>query len=304
MPTDHNYSCHCHISASTSCHAHHMKKILILTLLAISLLLASGCRTTDMGALDAFKSDNVPFNAIELHSSLLTTGNPPIKALEKALHSDDYQQRQMSADVLRSLRGYQPTRRLLEVTVEGLGDDQLPYESTPQYDATVHLFNAREGVQYLLDHGPKAKKYLLKGIHSDDLQMQYFCAYILGIHGIKADIELSSSILIRHLRDNDICGDAAAACSALYRLEDAVVPCLRQALPSNDRQQTHLIQLILKDLTAVPFNRKERGMGTRDFRISSQHRDPAIEITTPGFYFPSGREALRKAIYGPSRHTN
>jgi hypothetical protein len=279
-----------------------MKRILLCCLSVIALLLTSGCGTIQIGMLDALKSDDIPHNAINLRWALMTTNNPPVKALQQALRSDDYQQRHLAADILRGIEWHQPTDRLLEVTVEGLGDDQFPLERTPHYEAVVFLFNARAGVTYLVKHGAKAKKYLLKGIHSDDLQMQYLCAYLLGVHGIQKDIKLTSSILIRHLRDNDISGDAAAACSALYRLGDKVIPYLKDALPSDDEQQTELVTLVFKNLTNAPLNRQERGWGGRNARISSQHRDPAINLTYPDFYFPSGQDALRRAIFTPSKN--
>ena len=74
------------------------------------------------------------------------------------------------------------------------------------------------------------------------------------------------------------------------------------ALPSHDLQQTRLIDLVLKDLSKVPLNRKERSIGSRDFRISIRTSNPAKTLVLPKFWFPHGKAAMHEAVFGPRRH--
>ena len=90
------------------------------------------------------KDDEVRHNAGNAMVELMAMRPLPVQALEKALESDDFQQRQAAADILRSWSDAPPSRRLLEVTVEGLADDGFPNSRDGRH-STSELTVGEEG---------------------------------------------------------------------------------------------------------------------------------------------------------------
>lgn len=237
-------------------------------------------------------SDDVRWNATR--AFLRLRDRAPVQLLEEALHSPDYQQRQMAASLLRRIDGYQPSDRLLEVTVEGLQDDLHPRD--PVRGTWTPPVNASGAVTFLIKHAEEAKKYLIAGLDSKDHQQRFLCAYILGMNGIKDELPAVASILIPHLRDNDIFQDACMACSALYSLGEDVRPYLLETIPNADGQQEKTIHLILADLDGPPSSSEARAKRRRMQVISSAFYDPALQYEVYEFEFPSGKKSLDKAL--------
>ena len=251
-------------------------------------------------------SDEVRWNATRAFDRLRS--RPPVRLLEKALDSPDYQQRQIAAGLLRRIEEYDnpddrllwypveydPPDRLLEVTVEGLQDDLYPRD--PVLGTWTSPVNASGGVPFLVKHAEAAERYLIAGLDSRDHQQRFLCAYILGINGIKDQLPAVASILIPHLRDNDIRQDACMACSALYHLGEEVRPYLLDAIPDADTQQEETIHLILADLEHPPSTSEELAKRRRIQSISRSVYDPALQYEVLEFDFPSGKEDLDKAL--------
>ncbi|MDH3585189.1 MAG: hypothetical protein OER86_13340, partial [Phycisphaerae bacterium] len=201
-----------------------------------------------IGALvGQLRSDHVRWNAQRAMWRLQAIGPPATRSLEKALASTDYQQRQLAAHVLRYFSHHLPSQRLLAVTIEGLQDDALPEESVGRDRLSyTYVWTAREGVEYLLDHATTAERLLRGALETTDRQQRFLCAYVLGMRGRVESIQEAAPILVDHLRDNDIPGDALMAAKALYRFGAAVQPLLRHALAaSKDQQQSQVLKLIL-----------------------------------------------------------
>lgn len=237
-------------------------------------------------------SDDVRLNATL--AFLRLWHRPPVELLEEALNSPDYQQRQMAAGLLRSAEAYQPSVRLLEVTVEALRDDVHPRDRVR--GTWTPPVNASDAVPFLVKHAEVAKEYLLAALDSDDPQQRFLCAYILGMNGIKDELPTVASILIPHLRDNDIFQDACMACSALYRLGEDVRPYLLEAIPNADGQQEKTIQLILADLEGPPTSSEGRAERRRLQDISISVYDPALQYEVYEIDFRSYKKYVDKAL--------
>jgi hypothetical protein len=250
------------------------------------------------------KADRVFGNARDARRALLQILNPQVaelkplsrdlvRKLEQALLSKDYQQRQNVALLLRRTSGYQPSRDLLLVTVEGLRDDSVPQPSSKGGRRVLAgvFGNASAGTEYLAGHLGKSTKLLEAKLESDCQQQRILCAailateadaeemaryvevfrgglksrseqqrflsaYLMGVLCIKTDLERVTGILAEHLKDNDIPWDAKLATQALSHLGvDAHL--YLAAIRSSDAQQQHGIDSVRQHLVARPIqNRK------------------------------------------------
>lgn len=167
-----------------------------------------------------------------------------VPALEAALRSKNEQQRHFAAYVLRGFAPVRPSGKLLEVTVEGLRDDDIPEYSRKR----PFVFNATDGVDFLLRHVDAAKTPLLEALDSKDGQQRYLAAYVIAMRQRSWQAVKVSGILIEHLEDNSIKNDASLSCSALARLGAAALPHLRQAAQSSDSQQGALVAMLIRDI--------------------------------------------------------
>jgi hypothetical protein len=223
--------------------------------------------------------DDVRWNAHRAMWRLRKIGSAAEEQLEAALFSHDWQQRQIAAHCLRGLEGYEPSDRMLEVTVEGLRDDDLPSEGRRDHrGAYTYVFNAKSGTEYLLGHAEAAGPFLLDGLRSDDAQQRFLSAFILGHAGLTSGLPEGAPILLEHLRDNDIGGDAIMSAAALYRFGPDVMPHLLAALPDADAQQAQLVNLILLDLTDPPENEQELRARKSMQNVTSVCYDPVLEF--------------------------
>ncbi len=194
-------------------------------------------------------SDKVRYNAESALYFLRLLGASGIPALEESLHSTNVQQRQMAASVLRRIGGYQPTDRMLWVTVEGLREDDLPWGPDGNGGWAYNIvFNARDGTPYIAAHAEVAEAYLTQGLLSDDPQQRYLCAVAAGFGERSTLTSLAAPILIEHLADNSFSEDAKWATPALFHLGPSVRVYLEPLRDSPDEQQRSLAELILLEL--------------------------------------------------------
>ncbi len=202
-----------------------------------------------------------------LHT-LLSLGVPALLPLYAALDSPDFRQRQLAAAVLRAMDGITldgehpfssdslppkitPTPALLRVCIEGLKDDALPGVTSGdrEYGERPLVFNAASGTRFLIKHAALAEPLLADALKSTDLQQRFCAAIILGFVALPRHAETICAILIPHLRDNSIRGDALWASCALYHLGRAAeLHLLAASLRPVDQQQRELLALILADI--------------------------------------------------------
>ncbi len=225
--------------------------------------------------VDALVHDDIRWNAIEAMGELRDRGADAIYELEEALGSSDRQQRQFSASLLRRLDTYKPSDEMIYVCVEGLANDKAP----PVRGAHPSMYgpNATQGAIYLIRHIDLAEGLVAAGMHSEDAQQRFFCAYILGKTSRSGYAGKICEILTPHLNDNSIRGDAVLATRALYLAGPAVIPHLKRASRRADEQGRSLIELVVLDLRDPPVaieDLYERGAMTD---VTCLAHDPAYE---------------------------
>ncbi|MEM7164696.1 MAG: HEAT repeat domain-containing protein [Planctomycetota bacterium] len=219
--------------------------------------------------------DDLRFNALRAVVSL-SGDSSALPLLEDALQSDDYQQRQLAATILRR-SGLSPSDLLLEVTVEGLHNDEMHVHNT--------VANARDGLAYLRKHVKAAREHLVAALTSADEQQAFLSAYLLGWGRQTIGLPRACDILIEHLADNNIPDDACLSCQALYRLGKAAVPFLQEQQHSSDRQQRDLVQLLLLNINEPTTDPEELQARYRLNRITTLDWDPCVSTrhrATPG----------------------
>lgn len=169
-------------------------------------------------------------------------------ALGDALNSPSRQVRQFAMMQLISVNG-EPSQRLLDVCLEALDDDTIPVDTKrpmAQRNWTPEG-NACNAAEYLVAHASRVEKEIDKGLESKDWQHRLLCAFIAGRGGLAKLMPKAAPILIEHLKDNDIRGDAATAMSGLYGFGNTILPHLR-AMSKPDAQQ-----LLARDVLELRF---------------------------------------------------
>jgi hypothetical protein len=104
------------------------------------------------------------------------------------------------------------------------------------------------------------------------------CAFLLGYGGRRDALDVTCSVLIEHLADNQIAGDALMSCHALYRLGEPALPYLRGALASADSQAQALLRLVLLDITDPPRTQQQLERRKTLHQVTTVYFDPAIEL--------------------------
>lgn len=205
-------------------------------------------------------SDGIRGNAIAAANELVNRKvERKIPLLEEALQSHDWQQRQMAAELLRRTDEYPPTDRLIEVTVEGLRDDEFPVDDQGY---TIFLFNAYFGTRYLIKHPNEGTKYLEDSLESDDAQQRFLAAYILASTERGEDKQKIAEILLPHLHDDNIPGNAIMSVYALYHLGAEIIPLLQMREDSTDHQERAAIIYLLNNLKNPPKDHQKNELYT------------------------------------------
>lgn len=180
-----------------------------------------------MRLLDDLRDDDVKWNATHAQAVLRAAHESVTPFLERALTSDDVQQRDAAALVLRA-RGEPATAILAEVSVAHTARQR-----------SSQVYSVTQTVRYLCRHTAEAERQLRWGLGSRDSQQRFLCAYILAQGGF--DDPAARGILVDHLRDNHIAGDALMAVHGLTCLGEAVLPTVYGALERADSQSRKLL---------------------------------------------------------------
>lgn len=249
--------------------------------------------------IEQLRDDGTRYNAILAADQLRELEPPPLIALTAALDSDDWQQRQIAADILwwhispprweaaRRLRDhaesaleYEIPAQLYEVTLEGLRSDALPYnpQGTESSATYTDCFNAARGFRVLVDAEAEAEPYLLNGLESEDYQQKFLCALILAWRESGSGLDRVVPILSHHLRDNQTPEDAHWSVYGLGQIGSAAEPYLRiERERSDDVQQQQLIDLLLLNITEPAHTRAEHEARQEMQGISRTVFDPTRE---------------------------
>jgi hypothetical protein len=197
------------------------------------------------------RDDAVRWNGMESRWELVYIGAPAVPALEYTLYDEDYQARQFAADALRWISdatNYVPSDRFLQVLVEGMADDEYPWDALSTNYTYTYLQNARTAHAYFGSHPEsveQAEPFLVHALFSDDGQQRFLAAVELAAAGKAVYAPRLAQILVPHLADNRISSDASLAAYALHQLGDAVRPQLEQAALSDDGQLLSIAAFLL-----------------------------------------------------------
>jgi hypothetical protein len=187
------------------------------------------------------RDDDVAHNADVAMQWLRQYGPHATGFSEKALHSDDWQQRDCAARLLRDTPGYPATPALVRATI----------------DAATRLgsrINASWGMrQFLATHIDVTEDALREAMLTGDDAQQSLCAFAAMQAQRASLMEQAVPIIVRHLRDNDQMWDASLALGALRGLGLKVVPLLQPSLESNDWQERQLAAHVLRGIDVCPI---------------------------------------------------
>jgi len=207
--------------------------------------------------IEDLKDDDVRWNAdfaVDELCRRFQDDEQVVEALKQALHSKDYQQRQLAGYVLmlpEEVIDLSHHRRLLEVAVEALQDDNMPCDPDGRTYTYTRNYNCDTAMRYLLDHHENAVGLLQMALQSEDWQQRFCAAYILAVKQAEPPEDRSCviQVLLDHLRSNEIARDARCAVYALYQMGPEIQGAFPELSQINDPQQKKLIELLVRSWT-------------------------------------------------------
>ena len=191
------------------------------------------------------KEDHTRWNATNTHYTFLqgkTAVN--IDVLQKAFEEGDSQSKTSLVEIVKR-RNIRPWDLVIKRVVEDLKNDR------GEGHYYFRIGNAKSATIYLLNWWTLAEPYIRNALTSDDSQQQFRAAIIVGFAGSTKDMKAALPILMPHIYDNKIMGDARLAVPALYHFGPKVVPLLLQELENAD-EQAHAILLHIIERLEYP----------------------------------------------------
>ena len=205
--------------------------------------------------IENLRDDEVKWNAYgETLIDIMRLDLFEAEKLAPFLYSDDYQQRQFVAHILRRAKPNFRCDRLFEVLVEGLQHDNIPYDvrNTIFGDGEFLFTNAYMAFDDLLDSGIHAKKYLLEGLNSKCRQQKFLCAILLGENRILEELDNTLDILCENLKDDGRMSNGCHAFAALYSYGPIISEKLVTHHNKGDRQSKRAIEILWKEFQTNP----------------------------------------------------
>jgi hypothetical protein len=217
------------------------------------------------------RSDRHRFNSMRAMDMLHVMGAEAEPALIEALASDDHQQRQLAAALLRRYRE-QPSDTLVRVTVEGLADDGIS-------GWNAQLANFKWSVEWLIGHAANAKPYLFEALRSEDAQARLGAALVLGFGGVKDEADAVVEAMLPHIEENDVSGDALIAITSMFRMGEGAVPALERASASDTNERRRIVcRLLIDDIRMGDVRSRAIDRRWRSLRITRRGDNPCRDI--------------------------
>ncbi len=235
-------------------------------------------------AVENLGDDDRAWNADWAVGVLRHGSDRSVPFLEAALDSTDWQRRQIAAWLLQGLsRGesvratslYVPSDRLFEVLVEGLRDDELPYDHRRKRETWIA--NGMDAFEFLLRHPARAAPFLPAAIASADEQQAFLAAAVVGLSKQTDLAPIATLVLIANLRADTTPGNARMALPALLGLGETAKVALEAAVPL-DGQQAMLIDLALRLIDGGGINDADR-LTIR--AMTDLYNDPVTMLINP-----------------------
>jgi hypothetical protein len=213
--------------------------------------------------LDDLRDDDVRWNAERAVGRLfqLIDDDPPdgpvTLALMQALRSQDLQQRYYAAILLMKSRLPEQPDDLLDVAVDMMCEGRIDGAPWGIRELRRNLHSPQDSaIRYLTDHAEEAQSRLLGllGRHQDE-EARFLGAFVLAHAGLAEHTDRVAPVLISHLVDNDIGGDAVMAMNALMKLDaDRVIWWLQSGTQPDEQFQRskRLLLVALRNDGVVP----------------------------------------------------
>ena len=215
------------------------------------------------------KDDGVYWNAYPAADQLIKLiqhNMLSIHNMEQLLYSDDHQQRQYAAWIIKRAVPHYDSPILYEIIVESLANDNIPWDwgkggvvQFPHKDSgdnfhDPYFYNATMAMQDLMqNYSWYATEPLINGLYSEDKQLSFFSAVILAENQIIDAVERTVEVLCDNLKDDKIPHNGCMAFSALYNLgEYSCQHMYKHYQNSEDEQEKESILLLWKYLEFVP----------------------------------------------------
>ncbi|MDP6387136.1 MAG: hypothetical protein QGI93_13155 [Planctomycetota bacterium] len=243
-------------------------------------------------ALDHLKDDDAYMNAHRARNVLEILGaanNPTLRPLlVDCLDSPDVQQRSIVASFLRA-SDMTAENEMLLAAAKDLRDDGIPkahksltFKGHPEgWDWGKHnlphdLHNARQAARMLIGEGSRAWPHVLKCLHASDPQERFLAAVILARTRCPDNLDLTVTVLVTHLKDNDWKGDATIAGRALHELDEAALPHLRRLQSIADPQGRRLVRLAIEEIEEPSANASEAYERAQKIASSAEGKPLAV----------------------------
>jgi hypothetical protein len=207
-----------------------------------------------LGWVDDLADDERRYNAHEAVNRLSGCGREALPALELALHSPDWQQAHLAAHVLAVRGDGSPSPTLARLLVESLGppDPTLTSRrigSGPEREDASNWFPLDTAALERLSTDRVLFRYAESAVASLLWSASHWeridAALILGRQRSDRARERALGLLVEHLADNEIGGDAGQAMRALASYGKSAVPCLARSCLSFDEQERSLAAHVL-----------------------------------------------------------
>lgn len=189
--------------------------------------------------INDLRDDAMVENAEEALEKLAIFGLYCITPLVEVVESDDLQQRRLAIQILQ------------ELPAEGDAPESLLRASIADLRSDQRMYNARRSFLFLLRHAAESRTQTLlaEAMAGDDVQQRLLCAATVGCAGQVSMIDQAMPILVSHLANNQITGDAIIAARAIYGFGDVVLPLLEPYRQSVDLQQRQAVEYIVRRMT-------------------------------------------------------
>lgn len=219
--------------------------------------------------IEQLRDDDIRWNATTAGRWLFPVRQEAAPWLRLALLSDDRQQRQIVAEILRQVDG-ERSELLLRANVEALECDDMtllrpneaeeamrildelaPAEIDDARRRGIQISNATDSVGWFLEDPGRIRLAapLLGGqLDSPDPQAAFLSAFLLAHIGGDRWRDAVVPILVASLMENDVGGDAVLACNGLFAMGPEVVPELRRHLQLRDGQAELLLRHLIANL--------------------------------------------------------
>lgn len=169
--------------------------------------------------------------------SLWPESRPELEAL---LTDGDAQARVLAAAILRRRCPNDPSWALLEACIEDIGS------CPPGISAYMRWGKCSDAAEFLRAHAVRAHPLLESAMHDPDPHRRLVAAAVAGYAGLDDLAAAAAPILISHLADNNVSGDAKLAIPALFRLGPAARPALLASMDAPDPQQRQAVRALLE----------------------------------------------------------